>query len=93
MSTLFDPFVTSKAHGLGIGLMIARTIIDAHDGDIGAHNNPEGGATFTITLRSLHRTPTTTSQPATIGAPLSASNNVSSSSVTSTRISTSDERS
>jgi signal transduction histidine kinase len=39
---LFTPFVTTKAHGLGIGLTIARTIVDAHGGTIDAHNNPEG---------------------------------------------------
>ena len=49
--TLFTPFVTTKSHGLGIGLTIARTIVDAHGGTIDAHNNPEGGATFTVTLR------------------------------------------
>ena len=49
--TLFAPFVTTKVHGLGIGLTIARTIVEAHGGTIDAHNNPEGGATFTVTLR------------------------------------------
>ena len=49
--TLFTPFVTTKAHGLGIGLTITRTIVDAHGGTIDARNNPEGGATFTVTLR------------------------------------------
>ena len=48
--TLFTPFVTTKPHGLGIGLTIVRTIVDAHGGTIDAHNNPEGGATFTVTL-------------------------------------------
>lgn len=48
---MFTSFVTTKAHGLGIGLTIARTIIDAHGGTIDARNNPEGGATFTVTLR------------------------------------------
>ena len=47
---LFTPFVTTKAHGLGIGLTIVRTIVDAHGGTIDARNNPEGGATFTVTL-------------------------------------------
>jgi signal transduction histidine kinase len=47
---LFTPFVTTKALGTGIGLTIARTIVDAHHGTIDAHNNPEGGATFTVTL-------------------------------------------
>ena len=50
-STLFTPFVTTKAHGLGIGLTIVRSIVDAHGGTIVARNNPEGGATFTVTLR------------------------------------------
>ena len=47
---LFTPFVTTKAHGIGIGLTIAWTIVDAHQGTIDAHNNPEGGATFTVTM-------------------------------------------
>jgi len=52
--TFSTPFVTTKANGLGIGLTIARTIVDAHGGTIDAHNNPEGGATFTVTLRRSH---------------------------------------
>ena len=48
--TLFAPFVTTKSHGIGIGLTIARTIVDAHSGTIDAHDNPEGGATFTVRL-------------------------------------------
>ena len=48
---LFAPFVTTKANGLGIGLTIARTIVQAHGGTIDARNNPEGGATFIVTLR------------------------------------------
>ena len=48
---LFAPFVTTKANGLGIGLTIARTIVQAHGGTIDARNNPDGGATFIVTLR------------------------------------------
>ena len=52
--TLFTPFVTTKSHGLGIGLTIVRTIVNAHGGSIDARNNPDGGATFIVTLqRSL----------------------------------------
>jgi C4-dicarboxylate-specific signal transduction histidine kinase len=50
MSRLFTPFSSTKPQGLGIGLTIARTIIHAHGGTIQACNNPEGGATFTVTL-------------------------------------------
>jgi C4-dicarboxylate-specific signal transduction histidine kinase len=49
---VFTPFVTTKTHGLGIGLTIVRTIVDAHGGTIEAGNHPEGGATFTVTLRT-----------------------------------------
>ena len=47
---LFEPFVTTKTNGLGIGLAIAHTIIEAHRGRIAARNNPERGATFTVSL-------------------------------------------
>ena len=50
MGKLFTPFVTTKANGLGIGLTIARTIVAAHNGTITAHENPNGGATFTVAL-------------------------------------------
>jgi signal transduction histidine kinase len=48
---LFTPFVTTKPHGLGIGLAIARSIVEAHRGSIVARNHPAGGAVFTVTLR------------------------------------------
>ena len=47
---LFTPFVTTKQHGLGIGLAITRTIIEAHGGSIDARNHPGGGAIFTVML-------------------------------------------
>jgi signal transduction histidine kinase len=50
IGALFTPFVTTKPHGLGIGLTIVRTIVHAHGGTIDARNNPEGGATFAFTL-------------------------------------------
>ena len=60
--TMFAPFVTTKAQGLGIGLTIVQSIVDAHDGIIDARNNADGGATFTLTLRSSG-TPTMLSAP------------------------------
>jgi signal transduction histidine kinase len=48
---LFEPFVTTKTNGTGIGLAITSTIIEAHRGRITARNNPDGGATFAVTLR------------------------------------------
>jgi signal transduction histidine kinase len=50
IGTLFTPFVTTKSHGLGIGLTIAQRIVDAHAGSIVAHQDVDGGATFTVTL-------------------------------------------
>jgi C4-dicarboxylate-specific signal transduction histidine kinase len=47
---LFDSFFTTKESGMGLGLAIARSIIDAHQGRIFAENNPDGGATFRFDL-------------------------------------------
>ena len=64
--SLFTPFVTTKAHGLGIGLTIARTIVEAHAGKLDAHNNPEGGATFTVTLPRSETTESMSGPPAAV---------------------------
>jgi signal transduction histidine kinase len=47
---IFDPFFTTKKQGMGIGLSIARTIIQAHKGQIWAENQAEGGAVFRLSL-------------------------------------------
>jgi len=47
---IFAPFYTSKAQGMGMGLSIARTIIEAHKGRIWAESLPDGGALFRIRL-------------------------------------------
>ncbi len=50
MDRVFEPFVTSKQGGLGLGLAICRSIVKAHRGRLWAVNNPSGGATFHLAL-------------------------------------------
>jgi signal transduction histidine kinase len=50
LKEVFEPFVTSKSKGMGVGLSIARTIVEAHDGQISANNEPGRGAVFRIKL-------------------------------------------
>jgi len=52
LDRIFEPFFTTKTNGsgTGLGLFIARRIVDQHDGRIWAENNPHGGATFTVLL-------------------------------------------
>lgn len=48
--TLFDPFVTTKVHGSGLGLAMARQVTEAHGGSIRYESSPSGGACFVIRL-------------------------------------------
>ena len=50
LTEVFEPFFTSKAEGMGMGLSIARTIIEAHHGLISVNNRDHGGASFRIKL-------------------------------------------
>lgn len=52
VSEIFEPFVTTKSNGLGLGLTVCRTIITAHGGTLWATNNPGRGATIHFTLPS-----------------------------------------
>ena len=47
---LFQPFATTKAAGMGVGLSLCRIIVEAHGGSIWAEDRPEGGAIFRFTL-------------------------------------------
>jgi two-component system sensor kinase FixL len=49
---LFQPFVTTKSEGMGIGLSVCRTIIEAHGGQLWMEANPGGGSVFRFTLPS-----------------------------------------
>jgi two-component system sensor kinase FixL len=48
---LFQPFVTTKARGMGVGLSISRTIVEAHGGRLWVEPGPDGGSVFRLTLR------------------------------------------
>ena len=52
--SIFDAFVTTKSKGMGIGLAVSRSIIEAHEGRLTASNNEGHGATFSVVLPVLH---------------------------------------
>ncbi len=54
-SQLFQPFVTTKQHGMGVGLSICRTIAESHGGKIWVEANPGGGTVFRFTLRGVRK--------------------------------------
>jgi PAS domain S-box-containing protein len=51
---IFEPFYTTKATGMGMGLSVTRSIVGTHGGTIWAENNPERGATFWFSLPVHH---------------------------------------
>ncbi len=50
LQRIFNPFFTTKESGMGMGLSISRSIIEAHDGKLYAQNNPDKGSRFCFTL-------------------------------------------
>jgi signal transduction histidine kinase len=51
---IFDAFMTTKEKGMGIGLAVSRSIVEAHGGRLWAENNKTGGATFNVALPLTH---------------------------------------
>ncbi len=56
---IFDAFMTTKKKGMGIGLAVSRSIVEAHGGRLWAENNKTGGATFNVALPLSYASPTT----------------------------------
>jgi two-component system sensor kinase FixL len=55
LENLFQPFTSNKAQGMGLGLSICRTIIEAHGGRLSVESVPESGTTFKFTLMCAPR--------------------------------------
>jgi len=57
LERIFEPFVTTKAQGMRLGLAVCRSIVKAHAGRLWAGNNPDGGATLRSELPAADALP------------------------------------
>jgi C4-dicarboxylate-specific signal transduction histidine kinase len=55
LENIFEPFISTKKDGMGIGSAVSRSIVQAHEGQLWAENNPNFGARFTLKLRLAKR--------------------------------------
>lgn len=72
LDSIFNAFVTNKANGMGIGLAISHSIVEAHHGWLWAENNPDFGATFSLLLNSTERDKGHTGLPRPVPRPPTA---------------------
>lgn len=68
LATIFEPFVSTKGKGMGLGLSICREIVEAHDGRLEVQSTPGRGTTFRVNL-PLSRGPASPANARTQGAP------------------------